>query len=75
MAASLWSSQKEGARALVRDMLASGQEMSVEDVVNALKMTGVTAKNALKAIYAAQQSENITLNGDYDTGSLRRGGV
>lgn len=75
MFTSRWSTQKADASALVQSMLADGQEKSLDTVVEALRASGVTGKNALKAVYAELQNGTVSMNGTWKSATLKKGGA
>lgn len=76
MSDSLWSGQKTAASAFVKQALSSGQEVSLDSVLEGLKATGVSRKNALKAVYSEVQSGGAILaSGDWSDGRLKKGGA
>lgn len=75
MADSKWSGQKASASTRIKQLLADGQERSVQVVVDDLKATGLTGKNALKAIYTEVAAGTAVLSGNWSDGTVRRGGA
>ncbi len=73
---SRWHGQKTEASAFVKQALSSGQEVSIESVVDGLKATGVSRKNALKAVYGEVQAGSAILSsGDWNDGTIKKGGA
>lgn len=75
MAQSRWSGQKSAAAAQIRQLLADGQEKDVETLTGALKASGLTHKNALKALYLAVQDGAAALIGTWSDPKFRKGGA
>ena len=75
MAESLWYTQKAAASSHVQQLLADGQERPIEAVKESLRETGVSAKNALKAIYTEVQNGTVVMTGDWTTGTIKKGGA
>lgn len=72
MFASRWSTQKGDASNLVKSLLADGQEKSLETMLEAIRASGVTGKNALKALYAELESGTIVMTGNWKNGTFRK---
>lgn len=76
MTISRWSGQKTDASAHIKQVLADGQEKTIEAVVDSLKAIGVARKNALKAIYSEVQDGGAVLaSGDWNDGRIKKGGA
>lgn len=70
----LWYTQKAGAVAFVKNEIASG-EKSIESLVDGLVGTGVSRKNAPKALYLAVNDGSAVLaSGDWSDGTLKKAG-
>lgn len=73
--ASVWSTKKDLAIAEGEAILSQG-EQPVETAVQALALnTGISAKNALKALYALTVSGSASLTGNWATGTIKMGGA
>jgi hypothetical protein len=73
---SRWSGQKTDASTFVKNALASGQEKTLQELIDGLKGIGVARKNALKAIYSEVQDGNAILaSGDWNDGRIKKGGA
>lgn len=67
---SLWSTQKEAAISLVSTLVEDGP-MSIPEVVQEITETGVSGKNALKAIYIASINGDVQVTGDWESGTVQ----
>lgn len=70
-----WSVQKNAAVSQIAQLLADGQEKDLETMTAALKGSGLTHKNALKALYLAVQEGAATLIGQWSQPKFRKGGA
>lgn len=70
-----WSGQKTAAVAQITQLLADGQEKDLETMTSALKASGLTHKNALKALYLAVQGGSAALIGEWSEPKFRKGGA
>ena len=75
MAESVWYGQKAAASTFVKQQLADGQEKPIEVLVAGLKATGVTRKNAQKAIYAEIAAGTAVMTGSWVDGTIKKGGA
>lgn len=71
--ASVWSGKKERAIDNVRSILSDGASHSIGDVVTQVSsQSGVSGKNAMKAVYALTESGEAIVTGPYIGGSIAR---
>lgn len=75
MAESRWYGQKPAASEFIKQTLADGQEKNIGVVVKGLQDTGVSRKNAQKAIGLEIAAGTIVLSGSWVDGSLKKAGA
>lgn len=75
MSDSKWYTQKPAASEFIKQTLADGQEKHIDVLVDGLRGTGVSRKNAQKAIGLELAAGTIVMSGSWVDGSLKKAGA
>lgn len=75
VAPSKWHGQKPAASAAVKKALADGTEKTLDELIEALKPTGLSTKNAHKAIYAETAAGTVVMTGTWKDGKFKAKGA
>lgn len=75
MADSKWSKQKPAAKSRIIALLADGQEKKIDILVEDLIGTGLTRKNALKALYNEVFAGTVAMTGTWSDGAFKKVGA